>query len=205
MSALFFVLSTSVAAANRKDATRSRRIYVGYGMGARGAVAVVDPATMERMEEFKVGSHPESFQLEKEGSRIFVNLPDQESIGVIDQKTGMVTKWRIPGYTNSHALAFDEVSYRLFVASLQPGRLTVVDAEWGRVVATVPRVLGVDDIWFDSARRRIYATGAGAPSMYSKLILTATRLWRAFRSELGPAVRAFTSRRARRTACSCLA
>jgi hypothetical protein len=86
----------------------SRRIYVGYGDGARGALAVVDPATMERLEEFKLGSHPESFQLERDGPRIFVNLPDQESIGVIEQKTGAVTKWKIPGYTNVHALALDE-------------------------------------------------------------------------------------------------
>jgi hypothetical protein len=59
----------------------SQRIYVGYGNGARGALAVVDPATMERLGEFKVGSHPESFQLGKEGPRIFVSLPDQD-VGV---------------------------------------------------------------------------------------------------------------------------
>src|SRR5215468_2749749 len=40
----------------------SKRIYVGYGNGARGAVAIIDPAAMERVQEFKVGSHPESFQ-----------------------------------------------------------------------------------------------------------------------------------------------
>ena len=43
----------------------SKRIYVGYGAGARGALAIIDPAAMERVQEFKVGSHPESFQLEK--------------------------------------------------------------------------------------------------------------------------------------------
>jgi len=114
----------------------SRRIYVGYGDGARGALAIVDPTAMERLEEFKVGSHPESFQLERDGPRIFVNLPDQESIGVIDQKTGAVTKWKIPGHTNVHALALDEANHRLFTASLQPGRLTVVDTQSGRVVVT---------------------------------------------------------------------
>jgi DNA-binding beta-propeller fold protein YncE len=72
----------------------SKRVYVAYGRGARGAIAIVDPASMERMREFELGSHPESFQLEKAGLRIFVNLPDQEAIGVIDQKTGAVTKWK---------------------------------------------------------------------------------------------------------------
>jgi hypothetical protein len=147
----------------------SRRIYVGYGDGARGALAVVDPATMERLEEFKLGSHPESFQLERDGPRIFVNLPDQESIGVIEQKTGAVTKWKIPGYTNVHALALDEAGHRLFAASLQPGRLTVVDTESGRVVASLPCVLGVDDIWFDPTRRRIYAPGSGAIDVFQQI------------------------------------
>ena len=146
----------------------SRRIYVGYGDGSRGALAIVDPAAMERLEEFKVGSHPESFQLERDGPRIFVNLPDQESIGVIDQKTGAVTKWKIPGHTNAHALALDEAGHRLFAASLQPGRLTVVDTQSGRVVATLPCILGVDDLWFDPTRKRIYAPGAGAIDVFQQ-------------------------------------
>ena len=147
----------------------SKHLYVGYGAGARGAVAIVDPAAMERLQEFKVGSHPESFQLEKDGPLIFVNLPDQESIGVIDQKTGAVAKWKIPGYTNVHALALDEAGHRLFAASLQPGRLTVVDTQSGQVVAALPCILGVDDLWFDPARKRIYAPGAGAIDVFRQV------------------------------------
>ena len=147
----------------------SRRIYVGYGQGSRGALAVVDPATGERLEEFKVGSHPESFQLERHGPRIFVNLPDQESIGVVEQKTGAVTKWKIPGHSNAHALALDEAGHRLFAASLQPGRLTVVDTQSGEVVATLACILGVDDLWFDPTRKRIYAPGAGAIDVFQQI------------------------------------
>jgi len=57
---------------------------------------------------------------------------------VIDQKTGAVTTWKIPGHTNVHALALDEARHRLFAASLQPGRLTVVDTQSGWVVAALP-------------------------------------------------------------------
>jgi hypothetical protein len=52
---------------------------------------------MEHLKDFKLGSHAESFQLEKNGTRIFVNLPDQESFGVIDRQTGALTKWKLPG------------------------------------------------------------------------------------------------------------
>ena len=152
----------------RYDAA-SRLLYVGYGGRGRGAIAAVDPAAMERREEFRLGSHPEAFQLETKGSRIFASIPDQESIAVIDRKTGTVTKVRIPGNTNSHALALDEATGRLFNAALQPGRFVVVDIEAGRIVAELPCVLGVDDLWFDAARKRIYATGAGAIDVFQQL------------------------------------
>jgi hypothetical protein len=139
----------------------ARQIYVAYGERQAGALAMVDPATMERAAEFKLGSHPESFQLEQSGSRIFVNLPDQEALGVIDRNTGAVTKWKIPGNSNNHTLALDEARHRLFTAALQPGRLTVVDTQSGGVVANLPCIMGVDDLWFDPTRRRIYAPGSG--------------------------------------------
>jgi hypothetical protein len=145
-----------------------KRVYVGYGAGA---IAMVDAATMQRLpQEFKLGSHPESFQFERKGPRIFVNLPDQESIGVIDRKTGAVTKWEIKGGTTNHALAFDETSRRLFSAALQPGKLWVIDSDSGKAVATLRIVLGVDDIWFDMDRKRILASGhAGFVSVIQQI------------------------------------
>jgi hypothetical protein len=62
---------------------------------------------------------------------------------VIDHKTGAVTTWKIPGHTNVDALALDEARHRLFAASLQPGRLTVVDTHSGWVVAALPCIVGV--------------------------------------------------------------
>jgi hypothetical protein len=153
---------------NMRYDSSSKRLYVGYGAGPRGAIAVVDPATMERVNEFRVGTHPESFQLETSGPRIFVNLPGQGSIGVIDRTTGAVTQWKVPGHTNVHAMALDEAGARLFTAALQPGRLTVVDTRSGTVVATLPCILGVDDLWFDAERKRIYAPGSGAIDVFEQ-------------------------------------
>jgi hypothetical protein len=146
----------------------SKLLYVGYGEGQHGALAAVDPAKMERLQEYKLGSHPESFQLEQNGSRIFVNLPDQGAFGVIDRKSAAVRKWMIPGNKNSHSLAFDETNHRLFTAALQPGGLTVVESDSGHVIASLPCVLGVDDLWFDATRNRIYASGAGAIDVFQQ-------------------------------------
>jgi DNA-binding beta-propeller fold protein YncE len=147
----------------------SKLVYVGYGEDETGAVAAIDPVKMVRLAEYKLGSHPESFQLEQKGSRIFVNLPDQESIGVINRKTGAVTKWKIPGNTDNHALALDEPDHRLFTAALQPGRLTVVDGDSGKIIAELPCVEGVDDIWFDAARKRIYVPGSGSIDVFQQM------------------------------------
>jgi DNA-binding beta-propeller fold protein YncE len=144
----------------------SKRLYVAYGEREHAALATVDPITMERLEEVRLGSHPESFQLEQNGPRIFVNLPDQEGMAVIDRKSAAVIRWKIPGGGNNHALAFDEPHHRLFTASLQPGRLSVVDTQSGGVIASLPCTLGVDDLWLDASRNRVYAPGAGAVDIF---------------------------------------
>jgi hypothetical protein len=154
---------------NMRYDAKSKLLYVGYGSGSKGPIAVVDPATMERGKEYKAGSHPESFHLETNGSRLFVNLPDQTSIGVIDLGSGAVSRWKIPDHSNVHAMAFDEANQRIFTASLQPGQLSVIDARSGAVVSTLPCVLGVDDLWFDSDRRRIYAPGSGAIDVFEQV------------------------------------
>src|SRR5262245_61304932 len=55
----------------RYDAA-AKRLYVGYG---DGALAAVDPAGAAVVGTVKLAGHPESFQLEREGPRIFVNVP----------------------------------------------------------------------------------------------------------------------------------
>jgi DNA-binding beta-propeller fold protein YncE len=58
-------------------------VYVGYGSGGLGAL----DKEGEKIADIKLPSHPESFQLEKGGSRIFVNLPKSLKIAVLDRKT----------------------------------------------------------------------------------------------------------------------
>src|SRR5262249_2213075 len=59
-------------------------VYVGYGSGA---IAMLNPQDGTRLGEFKLDGHPESFQLETHGQRIFVNVPDADSLEVIDRST----------------------------------------------------------------------------------------------------------------------
>jgi DNA-binding beta-propeller fold protein YncE len=72
----------------------TKQVYLGFGEDDDAAIAVIDATTNKRLgEEFKVGAHPESFQLERSGPNIFVNLPDSKQIAVINRKTHVIAKW----------------------------------------------------------------------------------------------------------------
>jgi hypothetical protein len=66
-----------VVTENRYDCRQL--VYVGYGEREIGAMGVVNPVSMERVKDFKLGSHPEAFRLEQGGSRIFFRLPTRRA------------------------------------------------------------------------------------------------------------------------------
>ena len=82
----------------RYDAA-ARRVYVGYG---GGALCVIDAASGKRLGEVRLAGHPESFQLEKSGSRIFVNVPSAGQIAVVDRvKRTVAATWPVVLYSPS--------------------------------------------------------------------------------------------------------
>lgn len=142
----------------RYDAA-NQRLYVGYGEDETGAIGTVDARTNDRLaEEYKLGAHPESFQLESSGPNIYVNLPDLKQIAVINRKTRGITRWPMT-LEHNFPMALDEADHRLIVATHEPPRLAVFDTGTGRAVATLPCVQDADDVYYDAARRRIYVPG----------------------------------------------
>ena len=142
----------------RYDAAK-KQVYVGYGSGETGAIGIVDATTNQRLpKEFKVGAHPESFQLESEGPNIYVNVPDLKQIAVINRNTGAISRWRI-AFDSNFPMALDEDGHRLFVATRTPARLLVFDTTSGHMISALPCVQGSDDLFFDATRKRVYVTG----------------------------------------------
>lgn len=137
----------------------THRVYVGFGEDETGAIGMVDAFSNERLpEEYKLGAHPESFQLESEGPNIYVNLPDLKQIAVINRKTGAITRWPMT-LEHNFPMALDESDHRLFVATHEPARLAVFDTSSGRTVAELPTVQDADDVYYDAARKRVYICG----------------------------------------------
>jgi DNA-binding beta-propeller fold protein YncE len=76
----------------RYDAA-TKRVYVGCGDDDKtGAIAMIDATTNQRLdEEYKLGGEPESFQLEKSGPNMYVNVPDLKQIVVVNRDTKAIT------------------------------------------------------------------------------------------------------------------
>jgi hypothetical protein len=137
----------------------TKRVYVGYGDEEAAAIAVVDATTNQRAkEEYKVGAHPESFQLETSGPNIYVNLPDLKQIAVINRTTDTITRWPLT-IEHNFPMALDEADHRLFVATHEPPKLAVFDATSGKMIAALPSVQDADDLFYDASRKRIYMPG----------------------------------------------
>jgi YVTN family beta-propeller protein len=141
---------------NLRYDSRGQRVYVGYGSGA---LAEIDNQG-NKAGEIKLDAHPESFQLDKEDSLIYVNLPKSHKIGVLDrEKRTMSATWGTGTAFANYPMALDEVDHRLFVVTRFPARLLVFDTATGKVIQRIAVVGDCDDVFYDRARKRIYASG----------------------------------------------
>ncbi len=129
-------------------------IYLGYGSGA---LAVLDAATMNVTGSVKLPAHPESFQLETQGPRIFVNVPEAQEIAVIDrQKQSITATWPMKKFQDNFPMALDEANHRLFVGCRKPARLVVFDTTTAKPVTDIAISGDTDDLFYDAGRKRIY-------------------------------------------------
>ena len=144
---------------NLRYDSAKRRVYVGYGDEEDAAIGTVDVASNQRLDEqYKLGAHPESFQLETAGPHIYVNLPDLKQIAAIDRTNGSVKRWPLT-LEHNFPMALNEPDHRLFVATHEPARMAVFDTETGHMIAALPSVQDADDLYFDASRKRIYMAG----------------------------------------------
>jgi DNA-binding beta-propeller fold protein YncE len=161
----------------RYDA-RGKSVIVGYA-GAKelrnrnegtGGLGFIDSTTGKQTREIAIDAHPESFRLEEKGARLFVNVPDKKEIEVVDVAKGTIlARWPVSA-KNNFPMSLDEAHHRLFVGCWTPPRLIVFDTETGKEVAALelgekgvvkPNIRGItDDLFYDSARSRIYVLNA---------------------------------------------
>ena len=136
----------------RLDASTGE-VIVGFGR----ALAVLDPDTLRVLRRIDLEGHPESFQIDRSGKRIYVNVPGAGHVAVIDRaRDKIVATWRLEGAARNFAMALDESGHRLFVATRSPARLIAFDTDSGRQVNQVPVCGDADDLFLDEATKRLY-------------------------------------------------
>ena len=138
----------------------AKRIYVGFGSGG---IAIVNASDGKQVGSIKLSAHPEAFELEKNGRRIFVNVPNSRHVAAIDRDKGQpIATWKTDAAFGNFPMAPDEANHRLFIGCRIPSKLVVLNTESGEVVTKIDISGDSDDLFYDSKRHRIYAIcGAG--------------------------------------------
>lgn len=160
----------------RYDAAKEL-VWVAYG---EGGLAAFDAATGERKATIALEGHPESFQLEAKGPRIFANVPGAAHVAVCDREQGKVlAKWPIGSARANFPMALDEAQQRLYVGCRTPARLLVLETREGKLAAEVELSGDVDDLFLDAPRKRLYAIcGEGFVDVFDTGAATPTRVER---------------------------
>jgi len=138
----------------------TKKVYIGFGTGG---IAVVNAPDGKQIGSIKLSAHPEAFVLEKQGKRIFVNVPNSRQVAVIDRDKGeVITKWGTDLAFGNFPVALDEANHRLFVGCRVPSKLVVLNTQSGDVATKIDISGDADDVFYDDKRRRLYAIcGAG--------------------------------------------
>lgn len=141
----------------------SNQVFVGYGDKADAGIAIFDGTTGDLIGTIKLPAHPESFQLEDKGPKIYVNVPSaNNTIDVLDRSTRrIVATWTLGGARSNFPMALDEANHRLFITCRTPAETLVLDTESGSIVARLASVTSADDAWYDAVTKRAYVSGGG--------------------------------------------
>ncbi len=119
---------------------------------------VVDPKTLKKVATIPLGAKPE-FAVSDEHGLLYNNLESANQIAVIDvHKMKVVKKYDLGPCGAPAALALDNENHRLFAGCRTNKGLTVVNAENGDVIQTLPIGQGVDAARYDSGTHLIFAS-----------------------------------------------
>jgi YVTN family beta-propeller protein len=138
----------------RVDPQRNR-VLVGYG---NGALAVIDPAARTKAADIRLKGHPEGFQIDETGSKVFVNVPDARDVEVVDLASEANRSLPMQGAGSNFPMAIDRDAHRVLVAFRNPPTLMALSSQDGRSVAKIDTCGDADDVFVDSTRRRVYVS-----------------------------------------------
>ena len=139
--------------------------YVESGSDDEGAkthvINIIDTKAFKLAGQITLpGNHSEAMAIDKAGKKMYINLTGEDKVGVVDlESRKLIAQWPVPDAQTANALVLDEPNHRVFIATRKPAKFFVYDTDTGKVVTTLPCAELHDDMWFDTAKKRIYITG----------------------------------------------
>lgn len=138
----------------------TKRVFVNNGDGMN--VTVVDAATEKVVGTMAFNANPEAAAADGKGS-IFQDYEDKGQVIEYDAKALTIKhKWPTAPCVSPVGMAMDKANRRLYVGcrgkGAAPGLLMVMNADNGKVVASMPIGIGVDGNVFDPGTGNIFAT-----------------------------------------------
>jgi len=111
-----------------------------------------------------LGGQPEAALADGKG-KVYVNITDKDEIVEADAQTMKVTRrWPLAPGTGPSGLAMDRKNRRLFSAC-DNQKMVVVNADTGKVVATLRTGAGTDGAAFDPETMNAFAPAGGAGTL----------------------------------------
>ena len=159
----------------------TRRVFTFNGHG--GNATVIDAVSGAVVATIPLAGKPEFAVADGKGM-VYVNIEDKSELSTIDaRKATVVNTWSLAPCESPSGLAMDVKNRRLF-AGCDNKLMAVMDADTGKVVASLPIGAGVDGTGFDPGTGLAFSSnGEGSltvihedsPDKYSVLQDAATR------------------------------
>ncbi len=134
-----------------------KKLFVGYG---DGGLALIDPIAHKQVCDLKLPAHPESFQVDIKNHLLFVNVPDDHTIVVIDTKNFRVrTSWKTNGFSANYPMTLDTSENLVLVGYRHPAKLVAYDGASGKEIYQMDLVGDVDDVFYYPDKKLVIASG----------------------------------------------
>ncbi|MHA6204334.1 YncE family protein [Dyella soli] len=153
------VLATITGTGEKPDAilydASSKHVLTFNGKGH--SVSVIDPARNAVVATIALAGKPE-FAVTDEAGHVYVNVEDRAELVKIDSHSNaVVASWKLGKCESPSGLAIDTAKHRLF-SVCDNQLMAVVDADSGRLVASVPIGEGPDAVVFDAGSSMVFSS-----------------------------------------------
>ena len=138
--------------------SKTKMVYVAH---AERSLGVISAKTNALKADIKLPASAEGFVLEKKRPRIYLATPLPCLVVVIDTaKNQVVNSFPVKTAGGAHPVALDEANHRLYLGCRNKPKVVVLDTETGKELASAAIPGGVDNLFFDAGRKKLYASCA---------------------------------------------